>query len=65
MSKAKDYEKSLAELTAIQEALENNEVSIDELSAKVRRAHELLAHCRRLLRNTQDDVDRIMEQEEG
>jgi len=50
------YEAASAELSAIVEALETNEVSIDELSQKVERATILLNYCKDKLRNTEEKV---------
>ena len=60
MTKKIKYEAALKELMHIQEALENNEISVDELSGQVRRARELLEHCQRMLKNTQNEVDKIL-----
>jgi len=58
------YEKALEELQAIHNALENDEISIDELSAKVERAYELLRFCKERLRATEEQLERLMKENE-
>jgi exodeoxyribonuclease VII small subunit len=58
------YEKALEELQAIYNALENDEISIDELSAKVERAYELLRFCKERLRATEEQLERLMKENE-
>jgi len=53
------YETALAELHQIQASLENNDVSIDELTVKVKRAHFLVGVCEAKLRDTEADVRKI------
>ncbi len=56
----KTYEEQLTELETIIGAMENEEVSIDELAIKVKRASEIIAHCRAVLKNTEGEVDQIL-----
>ncbi len=50
------FGEALAEVEAILERLENDAVDIDELSAEVRRAAELIQLCRRKLEKTETEV---------
>ena len=50
------YETALEELRAIVAELEANAIGIDDLSAKVKRAAELVDFCQQKLRSTQEDV---------
>lgn len=50
------YEAASIELNEIVEALESEEVSIDDLSNKVERATQLLNYCRTKLRSTEEQV---------
>ncbi len=59
--KIKSYEQAQAELEGILEALESNEVSVDDLVKKVERAAELLRYCETKLRTTEEKVNKIME----
>jgi exodeoxyribonuclease VII small subunit len=58
------YEKALEELQAIHSTLENDEISIDELSAKVERAYELLHFCKERLRATEAQLEQLMKENE-
>ena len=50
------YEESLTELESILEAIEGDELPIDELAPKVERAAQLLAVCRSILADTETRV---------
>lgn len=54
--KIESYEAASTELNEIVEALESEEVSIDDLSNKVERATQLLNYCRTKLRSTEEQV---------
>ena len=60
-SKLSSYEDAYQELQDIQSALEKEEVSIDELSEKVKRAKELVAFCQEKLRNTEKELEQMEE----
>lgn len=55
------YEKAYAELAAISREMEEGGVSVDLLAEKVRRASELIRFCQSRLRNTETEVNRIIE----
>jgi exodeoxyribonuclease VII small subunit len=59
------YESALNELAEIQAELENNEVGIDQLAARVKRAYSLLNHCREQLRVASEQVAQIIQEEKG
>ena len=50
------YEKALQELQHIVAAIENEAVSIDELSDKMKRAGELIQFCKDKLRKVEEEV---------
>ena len=54
------YTTAFEELSEIQMALESNEVPIDELSEKVKRANLLIQFCRERLRSTEEEVQSIL-----
>jgi|AntAceMinimDraft_12_1070368.scaffolds.fasta_scaffold125890_1 exodeoxyribonuclease VII small subunit len=57
MSKTKiSYDDSFEELQKIMQELQEDEISVDELSAKVKRAAELLKMCNQILRDTEKNV---------
>ena len=47
------YEQALAELEAIMQELQQEQVSIDDLSSKSERARELIQYCQQRLRDIQ------------
>ena len=55
------YEKAYAELAAISREMEEGGVSVDILAEKVRRASELIQFCQSRLRDTETEVNRIIE----
>ncbi len=62
MSKKLTYDGAMAELQAIVAEIEEEEISIDDLSVKVKRAAELLQYCQQKLRQTEDDVNKVLSQ---
>lgn len=54
---ASSYAEATAEIDAILTELERDDLDVDLLAAKVRRAAELLVWCRRRIRLASDDVD--------
>lgn len=61
MSKKITYEEALDELREIARAIEEESVSVDELSQKVKRAAELVDLCQNRLRQTEKEVDAIVQ----
>ena len=56
----KTYEEALSELQAIVKELENREIKIDELSAKVSKAKALVDFCREKLSKTEEEINKII-----
>jgi exodeoxyribonuclease VII small subunit len=54
------YADAMAELDAILDELEGDELDVDVLAERVRRASELIAVCRARINRAQDDVARIV-----
>ena len=50
------YEEALQELQQIVTQLQEDAISVDELSEKVQRAAELIAYCREKLRTTEENL---------
>jgi exodeoxyribonuclease VII small subunit len=65
MSKVLKYSTALAELEAIAAAMENETISVDDLSDKVKRAQELIAFCQAKLKSTDDDVRKVWSKDAG
>ncbi|MCB0550506.1 MAG: exodeoxyribonuclease VII small subunit [Phaeodactylibacter sp.] len=55
------YEEALQELQQIVAQLQEDAVSVDELSEKVKRAAELIAYCREKLRTTEESLEGLFE----
>ncbi len=53
------YEKAMSELQEIVNGLESEAIGMDELSAKVKRAADLLQHCKSKLQETQEEVNKV------
>jgi exodeoxyribonuclease VII small subunit len=54
------YAEAMAELEVILEELERDDLDIDVLADRVKRASELIALCRARIAQAQTDVDRIV-----
>lgn len=57
-----NYKEAVAEIEAIVAKLEENRLDIDELSAQVKRALELLAFCNFKLRATEQEVEKLLQE---
>lgn len=62
MSKKQTYSDAFAELQQIVADIEDGEISVDELSEKVKRASELIAICKKKLTSTEEDVNQILKE---
>ncbi len=58
--KAVTYNEAIAEIEDILEQMENEEMDVDELSAKVKKVSELLKICRKKLTQTEEEVEKIL-----
>ncbi|WP_233522397.1 exodeoxyribonuclease VII small subunit [Chitinophaga silvatica] len=65
MNEELTYESAYTELQLIASEIENEEVSVDLLSEKVKRAAILIAFCQQKLRATESEVNNIIKQMEG
>ncbi|MBC8319907.1 MAG: exodeoxyribonuclease VII small subunit [Bacteroidetes bacterium] len=65
MKKEITYSEAIEELEKIVSIIENEAVNIDELSAKVKRAAELINVCKDKLHNTEEEVNRILKDING
>lgn len=62
MSKQKSYEAQIEELETIIDEIENEEIAVDVLSEKVKRAAELIRNCQKVLKNTESEVSGILKE---
>lgn len=55
-----NYEQAMAELENIVAKVENNEMNIDDLTAQLSRAQQLIKFCRGRLLKTEEEVKKIL-----
>ncbi len=56
-----NYEIAFKELNTIVKDIEQENVQLDELSAKIVRANELIAFCKEKLRKTEEEYQKAIE----
>ncbi|MFH1298051.1 MAG: exodeoxyribonuclease VII small subunit [Bacteroidota bacterium] len=61
MKKEETYDSAMAELTAIIRELEDETISVDKLSVKVKRAKELIRFCKEKLLKTEKEVEGLLD----
>jgi exodeoxyribonuclease VII small subunit len=59
------YTEAFEELQEIVSEIENGEITVDELSEKVKRAAQLISICKKKLSATEEDVNKILKELEG
>lgn len=59
------YQSALKEVQTIVEEIESGEISVDELSEKVKRASYLMDISREKLKGTEEEVQKILEKMEA
>lgn len=62
MSDKMKYQEAFEELQQIVNDIEEGEISVDELSEKVKRAAELIKICKTKLTRTGENVDQILKE---
>ncbi len=62
MKKDIPYTEAILELEEIVSSIENEDVNVDELSVKVKRAAELIKICKAKLHNTEEEVNSILKE---
>jgi exodeoxyribonuclease VII small subunit len=61
MNKKKgSYKEAIAEIEEILSQIENNELDVDELSEKVKRVSSLINMCKEKLKNTEEEIEKIL-----
>ena len=65
MAEKINYEDAFNELQTIVGEIEQGEISVDELSEKVKRAAQLISICKAKLTATEEDVNKILEELEA
>jgi exodeoxyribonuclease VII small subunit len=65
MSKEKlKYDEAIVELEQIVKEMEYGEISVDELSVKIKRSAFLIDFCKKKLKSTEEDVESILKEME-
>jgi len=65
MAKQKfNYSKSLKEIEEIVKQIESGELDVDKLADKVQKATKLIKQCRDKLRTTEEDLGRILKDQD-
>lgn len=62
MGKIKDYKSAVTELEEILNQLEANELEIDQLTLKAKRASELIKYCKEKLFFTSEEVNSVLDE---
>lgn len=65
MNKQPSYTEAFEELQEIVTEIEQGEISVDELSEKVKRASQLISICKNKLASTEEDVNKILKELDG
>ncbi len=58
------YDEAIAELEQIVKEMEYGEISVDELSIKIKRSAFLINFCKKKLKSTEEDVESILKEME-
>lgn len=62
MPESPSYQEAFEELQSIVAEIEAGEITVDELSAKVKRAAVLIRLCKEKLTRTEEDVNQILKE---
>ena len=65
MNNQPTYAQAFEELQRIVSEIEEGQISVDELSEKVKRAAQLISICKTKLSTTEEDVNRILKDLDG
>lgn len=55
------YSEAYQQLEEIIEEIENEQIGIDELTLKIKRASELITYCKTMIANTEKEVKRLLD----
>jgi exodeoxyribonuclease VII small subunit len=62
MSEKLTYQQAIEELEQIVNEIENEEIAVDELSEKVKRASKLIRLCKAKLTKTEEEVAKVLDE---
>ena len=60
MAKETKYEMAISQLEEIVERLENNQLGIDEMTAQLKKAQQLIKLCKDRLTKTDEEIQKIL-----
>lgn len=60
MAKETKYEMAISQLEEIVERLENNQLGIDEMTAQLKKAQQLIKLCKDRLTKTDEEIRKIL-----
>ena len=60
MAKETKYEMAISQLEEIVERLENNQLGIDEMTAQLKKAQQLIKLCKDRLTKTYEEIQKIL-----
>ena len=60
MAKETKYEMAISQLEEIVERLENNQLVIDEMTAQLKKAQQLIKLCKDRLTKTDEEIQKIL-----
>lgn len=60
MAKETKYEMAISQLEEIVERLENNQLGIDEMTAQLKQAQQLIKLCKDRLTKTDEEIQKIL-----
>lgn len=60
MAKETKYEVAVSQLEEIVERLENNQLGIDEMTAQLKKAQQLIKLCKDRLAKTDEEIQKIL-----
>lgn len=61
MAKETKYEEAIGKLENIVQRLENDEMGIDEMTAELKKAQQLIKLCKDRLTKTDDEIKKILD----
>lgn len=61
MSKDPSYNEAITEIEEILQKIESGELDVDELTDKVKRVAYLLETCKKKLRTTESEIQKVMD----
>ena len=64
MKKESKYEEAMAELQDIVRRMENDELDIDQMTAQLKRAQELIKLCKDKLTKTDEEIKKILSEKD-